>query len=129
MCRTQDRIPALACDYRSQRSPPAHIQRSNPLGAIKLMRAQRHKIDIQSVNIQRQISSRLNCIRMKRDPASPAHCTDFSNRVDSADFVVGINYRNHRGIIRQRSGNGLWVDLPVRIDGSSSTSTVQAGEL
>src|SRR5690554_8023412 len=94
------------------------------------MRAQRHKIDIQSVNIQRQISSRLNCIRMKRDPASPAHCTDFSNRVDSADFVVGINYRNHRGIIPQPVCNGLWVDLPVRIDGKQlDLETVQAGEL
>src|SRR5439155_26121410 len=67
------------------------IERANTFRGVELVASDREQIDAELVDLGRDLSNRLRCVRMKADPMLPRDRADFLDRLDRADLVVGVH--------------------------------------
>ena len=64
-----------------------------------------------------KLAERLHGVRVQQGPARVNDVGDLSNRLDRADFVVGVHHGNKRRPIRERLGHLVRVNAPVGVGG------------
>src|SRR5690348_9979216 len=94
---------AAAEEDRLQMRPrlAADVERSNPLGAVELVRRQRHEIERQRVHIQWDLADRLRGITVEEDAARTAKRADRGDILDDADLVIDEHDRGQHRVRTQ----------------------------
>src|SRR5437868_8536686 len=70
----------------------AYIESADALRAIHLVGGDGHEINVELINVERDLSDSLSCIRMKENPALLAELSNFRDGLNDADFVVGQHH-------------------------------------
>src|SRR6476660_6542912 len=53
---------------------------------------------------------------MKRYLAGATNASNFSNRLNCANLVIRIHYRDQDSLISNRSRHSIWINQPIRIN-------------
>ena len=86
------------------------------------MAARRHEIDLQFVDIERDMGVRLDGIRMEEDALAGFLCmflqtrADLCNRLDGADFVVCHHDADEHRVRTDRCHHGVRIDMALTVD-------------
>src|SRR5262249_47109088 len=70
----------------------AYGQGANTLRPIKLMTGKREQINVVLGDIHRRLGDALRGISVKKHPTLAAQLTDLGNRLQDADFIVGVHH-------------------------------------
>ena len=97
--------PTVNERHQLQRRITTHVQRTDPLGAVTLVRTDRHQVNRQLTQVDLNLADTLRRIDMKPYATLTAHLPDGSNIIDCADLVVGMHHRDDKGIRTDRLGN------------------------
>lgn len=93
------------------------IQHPDPLGTMKFLRGKGQQVNALSSHINGDLARSLYRVRMEQNTPFSAYRTNLGNRLDGADFIVGIHYRHKAGILMDglfylRGGNDtVWVNI------------------
>ena len=79
-----------------------HIQRAHALRSIHFVRADRHQVNVVIDHVHRNFACRLRAVGVQQHPAFPGDPADFANRLQHADFVVGMHDANQDRLVRDR---------------------------
>ncbi len=71
-----------------------HIQRANPFRPIKLMCGNTHYVDVERLDVHRDLANCLHAIRMEDHALFMAQLTNLRNRLDHANLIVGEHDRH-----------------------------------
>ena len=77
----------------------SRIQEPDTFGAVELVCGRGEQIDFVILNIYGNMSDSLDRIHVEGNSLSPADLTDFTDRLDRADFIVGVHDRHETGIL------------------------------
>ena len=73
------------------RIPAADIQSADSLRAVDLVRRDRHQVDVVLDHIDGNLAERLHAIGVEQHAALVADLADLGDRLDHADFIVGVH--------------------------------------
>ncbi len=79
-----------------------HVERTDALGAVGLVRAEGHQVDLQLRKVDRHLAGGLRRIDVEHHALVAADLADLGQRLDYADFVVHRHHRGHHGVGPQR---------------------------
>src|SRR5690606_24739612 len=104
--RTQTALVTAAMHLRldTHARLAAHVQSTNTLRTIGLVRRKTHQIDLGLFEIDLDLASRLRGVAVKNDALATAQLTDLIDRLDHANLVVDQHHRNQDGIGTDRIG-------------------------
>lgn len=74
------------------------VECTDALRSINLMAADRHKVDIQFININRYLSDGLRSICMKEHFSLSTYLPDLFDRLYDTDFIVNHNDRDQDSV-------------------------------
>ena len=100
----------------------AHIEEADALRAAELVAARRHEIDLQFIDIERDMGVRLDGIGMEEDALAGFRCmllkarTDLCDRLEGADFIVGDHDADKQRIRTDRRHHRIRIDMALVID-------------
>jgi hypothetical protein len=104
------RFVAGAVDNRLKLEASPDIERADAFRGVELVTGDRQHIKAEFAHIGRDFSDRLGCVGVEADSVLPRDCADFRERLDGADFIVGV----HDADQQRPRGNGaahvLWID-------------------
>ena len=77
---------ATAADLglQAHTGPPADVDRSDALGAVDLVAADGHKVNVEGVDVQGHLAHRLRCVRVEEDLVRAAELPDLLHGLDDA---------------------------------------------
>ena len=90
-----------------------HVQRSHALRPVDFVRAHRHQIDVVLYDVDRNLAHGLHPVGMEQDAFLMRDFADFADRLDHADFVVGIHERNQDRLVRDRIAQHVQIHQTV----------------
>ena len=93
---------AAAIDLRRQqhtRVAATHVERAYTLRAVHLVRGDRHDVDFQRVDVERNLARRLHRVGVEEDPLFLGDGADFGDRLDDADLVVRRHDRDEDRLV------------------------------
>ena len=112
--RTLDTDPA-AID-RIQGQPATHVQRADAFGAVEFVRAERHHIHAERLDIQRQIGCGLDSIGVEENVVLCANFSDLLDWVDRTNLIIGIHHRHQYGFIGNSSLQFIQINISLPIN-------------
>ena len=75
------------------------------------------KIDAERVDVERNFSGGLHGVGVKEDVVLRGDLADLFERLDGAEFVVGVHDGDERGLRADGIADGFGIDQAVLIDG------------
>src|SRR3954454_5422415 len=97
-------------DQRFKLNTAAKIQGADALGRVKLMASNREQIDAELVDARWNFSDRLCCVGMEQNLMLARDHTDFRDRLDRTDFIVGMHDADENGAICNRTAHCIRID-------------------
>ena len=100
----------------------AQIEEADTLRAAQLVTARRHEIDLQFIDIERDMRVRLDGIGMEEDALAGFRCmllkarTDLCDRLECADFVVRHHDADEQRVRTDRRHHRIRIDMALVID-------------
>ena len=100
----------------------AHIEEADALRAVQLVTARRHEVDLQFIDIERDMSVCLDGIRMEEDALAGFRCmllkarTDLCDRLEGADFVVRHHDADEQRVRTNRRHHRIRIDMALMVD-------------
>src|SRR5690606_17501303 len=85
----------------------SNVKSTNSLRPVHLVSRQRQQINIQAGNIERQLSSGLRSINVKKHTTLSKHRTDGLDVGDTTQFVVNHHQTDQNGIVLERFRDGF----------------------
>jgi hypothetical protein len=82
-------------DQRLKRGSSPDTERANAFGGIELVAGYRQEVDAQLVHLCWNFSDGLGGVGVEGDPTVPRDASDFRDRLDRADFIVGMHDGDH----------------------------------
>ena len=79
-----------------------HIKRAHALRPVHFVRADRHQIDVVVDHVHRNLADRLRAVGMKQHAAFAGDLADLANRLQHADFVIGVHDADQDRFVRDR---------------------------
>ena len=98
-------LVAAAVDDRRQqhaRIPAPHVERADALRPVHLVRAERRQVDLQLVDVERNLADRLHRVGVEQDALLLRDRADLGDRLDDADLVVGGHDRDEDRLVGDR---------------------------
>lgn len=92
-----------------------HIQRTDTFRAIDFVAGERHQVDFQLAQVDRQFAHALGCINVINNATSTAHFADRRDILYHADFVIHVHDRNKDGVVTHRRFEFFQVDNTVTL--------------
>ena len=89
-----------------------NVQRADTLGRIDLVPRHAQQIDAEVVDIRFDLADRLGRVGVKGNFVLTRDRADLTNRLDRADFVVGVHDRDQHRLRRDGSANVIRIDPP-----------------
>ena len=102
----------IAADARAALDP----ERARPLGPVELVRRERQQIDAERPRVDRNLRHRLHGVGVEERAARVRERRQFGNRLDGADFVIGVHHRDERRLVGQRRLERGRRDDPAGVD-------------
>ena len=98
--RTGTLAPLLSASLNDvhQGEALADVQRANALGAVELVGGQAEHIDILLLDVNVQVSRRLNRVGVEGNPRFLADGADFRDGKNGADLIVGVHGGDQAGV-------------------------------
>ena len=81
------------------------------------MRRKREQIDAFACDVDADMSGRLHRVGVEGDAVRAADCAQLGDRLNGADFVVGVHNRRQRGVVAQLGGQLGGADVSVLVHG------------
>ena len=100
----------------------AQIEEADTLRAAQLVTARRHEVDLQFIDIERDMSVCLDGIRMEEDALARLlrmllkARTDLCDRLDGADFVVRHHDADEQRVRTNRRHHRIRIDMALMVD-------------
>mmetsp|Transcript_14196 Transcript_14196/g.40417 ORF Transcript_14196/g.40417 Transcript_14196/m.40417 type:complete len:402 (+) Transcript_14196:48-1253(+) len=77
----------------------SHVERTNSLRPVHLVRGHAHQVDLQFVHIDGQFAHHLGGVAVEDDLVGTTQVPDFGERLECPDFVVDSHHTHEDGII------------------------------
>ncbi len=100
----------------SHARPLAHEQDADTLGRIDFVPAHGVKIHAQSVHVYRYLGQSLHSIGMQIQVRLVGDARDFRDRLQRAEFVIGVHHSNQNRGSAQRAADIVRIDHTARAD-------------
>mmetsp|Transcript_40877 Transcript_40877/g.108166 ORF Transcript_40877/g.108166 Transcript_40877/m.108166 type:complete len:254 (-) Transcript_40877:75-836(-) len=95
-------------------APPAsHVERSDALGAVELVRRDGEQVDLQRIDVDGHLADGLRRVHVEEDLFLAAKLADFGDGLDHANLVVCVHHRDQRRLRPNRRLERLEVDEAV----------------
>ena len=91
----------------------AHVQRADAFRAIDFVAGERHQVDFQLAQIDRQFAHALGGVNVVDDTARAAHFADRFDILHHADFVIDVHDGDQDGVIAQRRFGSCRLMMPL----------------
>ena len=95
------------------RIPAADVERAHALRAVHLVRAERQQIDLQVVDVDRDLADRLHGVGVEQDPLLLRDRADLGDRLQHADLVVGGHDRDEDRLVGDGGAQLVETDAAV----------------
>ena len=105
--------PCICASIRTLRLAP-DVERADALRTVGLVRRERHQVDLELRQVERDLAGRLRCVDVEDDAARAADLADRREILDHADFVVDRHHRHQDRVGPQRRRQRIRIDEPVR---------------
>src|SRR5690606_27206756 len=92
----------------------AHVQGTDALGPVDLVRRKRHQVHRQLSYIDNNLADTLGGIDVKENFLFTAQCTDIGDVVDHTGFVIGMHDRHQSGVRPQYRTHIVGTDYTIR---------------
>src|SRR5260370_240313 len=86
-----------AIEKLAKASSAANVKRTDALGAIQLVAGNRKQIDLQLIDVDGNFSGRLHGVGVEVDVGFFGDAADLLERLDGAEFVVGVHDGDEHG--------------------------------
>ena len=107
-------VPATVDERRDPHAGlPAHVERAHALGAVDLVRRERHQVGLARVDAEGNLAGALHRVDVEEGAARLHHLADLVHRLHHADLVVGEHHRHQDGVRLHRRLDHLGGDQPV----------------
>ena len=80
----------------------ADVKRADTFGAVNFVRGNRKQVDAESVHVERNFSGGLDGVGVKPNVGFFRDAADFFERLERADFIVGVHDRDQDSFRAQR---------------------------
>ena len=110
---------AAAIDDRRQqhaRIPAADIESANAFRAVHFVRGKGSHIHIHFIDVERNLSGRLNRIGVEQDAAFARDLSDFLDVLNDADFVIRGHDRDQDRLVGDRVAKIVEIDKSLVVD-------------
>ncbi len=95
----------------------ADVERPGALGALELVRAERHEVRAERLHVDVDVRGRLDGVDVEQDPLAAADLLgDGGDRLDRPDLVVGQHHRHQDRPVGQRRLELVRVDAAIAVD-------------
>src|SRR5215470_12113543 len=95
----------------------ANVESADPFGRVKLVAGDGEEVDAQGVDVERNFSSRLHGVGVKENIVLRSDAADFFERLDGAEFVVGVHHGDQCGLRADGIAKGFRIDETVCVNG------------
>ncbi len=92
-----------------------HIQRTDTFRAIDFVTGERHQVNFQLAQVDRQFTHALGCINVIDNATSTAHFADSRDILHHADFVIYVHDGHEDGVVTHRCFKFFQVDNAVTL--------------
>src|ERR1700730_12301150 len=82
----------------SQGRTAAYVERADSFGTIKFMAGNGKQIDLQGVDVDRQLAGGLHCVGMKINIRFGGEPADFFERLHGTKLIVGVHDGHETGV-------------------------------
>ena len=113
---TQTEFMAAAVLPRKNLHAAANVQCADAFGPVNFMPVDRRQIHPQLLRVERNFSERLAGVRVKINAAFPAQFPDLFERLNHADFIVGVHDRHQNRLRPQVFLQAVDINKAVRAD-------------
>src|SRR5262249_10312434 len=90
-----------------------NVEGANTLGAVDLVGGNGEKVDIVLLHVHRDLAHGLNAIDGKNNAVFFGDLADFRDRIDRANFVVGVHDGDQNRLRRNRFTHFLGIDPAI----------------
>src|ERR1700722_9916064 len=111
-------VPPAIDDGRElhARIAPANVERANTLGAIDFVAANGQQVDVVFLHVDRNLAHGLHAIDREENAVFLGNFADFGDRVDHANFIVGVHDGDQDGSRADGGFQFIQVDSTVLLD-------------
>ena len=93
-----------------------NVKCADAFGRVELVAGDGEKIDAKSVDVERNFSGGLHGVGVEKDIVLRGDLSDLLERLNGAEFIVGVHYGDERSLWANRVADGFRIDEPVFID-------------
>src|SRR6478672_3016872 len=106
-----------AVEKLAQASAASDVESARSFGCVELVAGDGQKIDVEHVDVEWNFSGRLYGVDVKKDIVLRCDLADLFERLDGAQFVVGVHDGDECGLRSNGIANGFWIYQAVLVDG------------
>ncbi len=111
--RTPVALVMPAVQERPQNRPLADVERAHAFGAVQFVRGKRQQIHAEFFHVHGDLADRLHRVGVKVDVALARDAADFLERLNRAEFVVGVHHADQHGLRPKRAGHVAGSTTPL----------------
>src|SRR5678816_2424537 len=99
-----------------QSSVASYVERADAFRRIELVSNNSHEIDAKLIDVYCNLAEGLRRVRVKADAMFPRNSADLRNRLNRADFVVGVHDSDQDRACSHRATNIVGIDTAEAVD-------------
>src|SRR5258708_11562885 len=111
------------------RAIAANIQGATTLGSVNLVPGDGHQVDVVLDHVHRNFTNRLHAVGVEQHAFALGQLADLGDRLQHADFVVGVHDADQDGLVRDGFSQHFEIDQTVGLHRQIGRSEEHTSEL